>query len=72
MKVGVIGLGHGYRVLIKAFNLANFEISYALTDIGDQSTALYSNIFSIKLVMKDLIIDGIDIYRWQKLPEHGH
>ena len=30
------------------FNLANFEISYALTDIGDQSTALYSNIFSIK------------------------
>ena len=30
------------------FNLANFEISYALTDIGDQSTALYSNIFSVK------------------------
>ncbi len=30
------------------FNLANFEISYALTDIGDQSTTLYSNIFSIK------------------------
>ena len=30
------------------FNLSNFEISYALTDIGDQSTALYSNIFSIK------------------------
>ena len=30
------------------FNLSNFEISYALTDIGNQSTALYSNIFSIK------------------------
>lgn len=30
------------------FNLSNFEISYALTDIGDQSTSLYSNIFSIK------------------------
>ena len=30
------------------FNLSNFEIRSALTDLGDQSTALYSNIFSIK------------------------
>ncbi len=30
------------------FNLNGFEINYALTDIGDQSMALYSNIFSLK------------------------
>lgn len=35
-----IGLGFKYR---------GIEIDYALTDIGDQSIALYSNIFSLKL-----------------------
>jgi len=29
--------------------LKNFTIDYALTDIGDQSVALYSNVFSLKL-----------------------
>jgi hypothetical protein len=27
----------------------NIEINYAFTDIGNQSVALYSNIFSLKL-----------------------
>ena len=31
------------------FNMNNIEINYAFTDIGNQSVALYSNIFSIKL-----------------------
>ena len=31
------------------FNMNNLEINYAFTDIGNQSVALYSNIFSIKL-----------------------
>lgn len=31
--------------------LGNFYIDYALTDIGDQSAALYSNIFSIKATL---------------------
>lgn len=35
-----IGLGFKYR---------GIEVDYALTDIGDQSIALYSNIFSLKL-----------------------
>ena len=30
------------------FNMNNIEINYAFTDIGNQSTALYSNIFSLK------------------------
>ena len=30
------------------FNLNNIEINYAFTDIGNQSAALYSNIFSVK------------------------
>lgn len=30
------------------FNMRNLKVSYALTDIGNQSTALYSNIFSLK------------------------
>ena len=29
--------------------IRNFSIDYALTDIGDQSEALYSNVFSLKL-----------------------
>ena len=28
--------------------IKNLEIDYALTDIGDQSIALYSNIFSLR------------------------
>lgn len=35
-----IGLGFKYK---------GFEIDYALTDLGNQSTALYSNIFSLKV-----------------------
>jgi hypothetical protein len=35
-----IGLGFKYR---------GIEVDYALTDIGDQSAALYSNIFSLKV-----------------------
>lgn len=35
-----IGLGFQYK---------GFQIDYALTDIGDQSEALYSNIFSLKV-----------------------
>ena len=35
-----IGLGFRYK---------GFQIDYALTDIGDQSEALYSNIFSLKV-----------------------
>ena len=30
------------------FNMSNIEINYAFTDIGNQSVALYSNIFSLK------------------------
>ena len=30
------------------FNYKGIQIDYAFTDIGDQSTALYSNVFSIK------------------------
>lgn len=35
-----IGIGFKYK---------GIEVDYALTDLGDQSTALYSNIFSIKV-----------------------
>ena len=35
-----IGLGFKYK---------GIQIDYALTDLGDQSTALYSNIFSVKV-----------------------
>ena len=31
------------------FKLRDIEIDYAFTDIGDQSVALYSNIFSLKV-----------------------
>ncbi len=31
------------------FNMNNIEINYAFTDIGNQSLALYSNIFSLKI-----------------------
>jgi len=31
------------------FNYKGIQVDYAFTDIGDQSTALYSNIFSVKL-----------------------
>ena len=31
------------------FKFNNLEIDYAFTDIGDQSVALYSNIFSLKI-----------------------
>ena len=41
-----IGLGFKYR---------GIQVDYALTDIGDQSTALYSNIFSLKV--------DLDIFR---------
>ncbi|MCY1237410.1 hypothetical protein D9M72_501030 [compost metagenome] len=42
-KVGFqpnIGLGFKYK---------GIQVDYALTDIGDQSVALYSNIFSVKV-----------------------
>jgi hypothetical protein len=42
-KVGFqpnIGLGFKYR---------GIQVDYALTDLGDQSAALYSNIFSVKV-----------------------
>ena len=35
-----VGLGFKYK---------GIQVDYALTDIGDQSAALYSNIFSLKL-----------------------
>jgi hypothetical protein len=35
-----IGIGFHYK---------GIQIDYALTDIGDQSAAIYSNIFSLKL-----------------------
>jgi hypothetical protein len=35
-----IGLGFKYR---------GIQVDYALTDLGDQSVALYSNIFSLKV-----------------------
>ena len=35
-----IGVGFKYR---------GVQVDYALTDIGDQSAALYSNIFSLKV-----------------------
>jgi hypothetical protein len=31
------------------FKFNNLEIDYAFTDVGDQSVALYSNIFSLKI-----------------------
>jgi len=31
------------------FKYRGIEIDYAFTDIGDQSAALYSNVFSLKL-----------------------
>ncbi|NNK28786.1 MAG: hypothetical protein HKP06_11175, partial [Flavobacteriaceae bacterium] len=31
------------------FNYKGIAIDYAFTDIGDQSTALYSNVFSVKI-----------------------
>jgi hypothetical protein len=31
------------------FRYKGIQIDYALTDIGDQSLALYSNVFSLKL-----------------------
>ena len=34
------GVGVSYKI---------FTLDYALTDIGDRSTALYSNIFSLKI-----------------------
>lgn len=30
------------------FKIGNFTLDYALTDIGDQSESLYSNVFSLK------------------------
>lgn len=48
-KVGFqpnVGLGFKYR---------GIQIDYALTDLGDQSAALYSNIFSVKV--------DLDIFR---------
>ena len=62
-KIIFIRFGVGNFALIKNFdqnslnfqpsggiglNLFNFSIDYALTDIGDQSIALYSNIFSVR------------------------
>ena len=41
-----IGLGFKYK---------GIQVDYALTDIGDQSVALYSNIFSLKV--------DLDIFR---------
>jgi hypothetical protein len=41
-----IGLGFKYK---------GIQIDYALTDLGDQSAAMYSNIFSLKV---DLSIFG--------------
>ena len=41
-----MGLGFKYR---------GIQIDYALTDLGDQSAALYSNIFSLKV--------DLDIFR---------
>jgi hypothetical protein len=41
-----VGLGFRYK---------GIQVDYALTDIGDQSAALYSNIFSIKV--------DLDIFR---------
>ncbi len=35
-----IGLGFKYK---------GIQVDYALTDLGNQSTALYSNIFSLKV-----------------------
>ena len=35
-----IGLGFKYK---------GIQVDYALTDLGDQSAALYSNIFSVKV-----------------------
>jgi hypothetical protein len=35
-----IGVGFRYK---------GIQVDYALTDIGDQSAALYSNVFSLKL-----------------------
>lgn len=37
-----LGLGIQYR---------NIKVDYAITDIGDQSTALYSNVFSLSLAL---------------------
>ena len=31
------------------FKYGGIQVDYAFTDIGDQSAALYSNIFSVKL-----------------------
>jgi hypothetical protein len=31
--------------------MKSFTIDYALSDIGDQSAALYSNVFSLKLAI---------------------
>ncbi len=31
------------------FNYKGIQVDYAFTDIGDQSIALYSNVFSLKL-----------------------
>jgi hypothetical protein len=35
-----IGIGFSYK---------GIQVDYALTDIGDQSAALYSNVFSLKM-----------------------
>jgi len=33
----------------RGFKYKGIQVDYALTDIGDQSAALYSNIFSLKV-----------------------
>ena len=56
MKVGVIGLGHGSRVLIKAFNLANFEI-YGVSSKTNKKTVELNENYKIYNNWIDLIKD---------------
>jgi hypothetical protein len=34
------------------FHFENIRIDYALTNLGDQSTGLYSNLFSLRYTLK--------------------
>ena len=56
MKVGVIGLGHGSRVLIKAFNLGNFEI-YGVSSKTNKKTVELNENYKIYNNWIDLIKD---------------
>ena len=49
------------------FSYEGISVDYAITDIGDQSVALYSNIFSIEIyrLYIELFFQKVDYYFFQ-------